>query len=116
MVKNASYYGYKVGDKFKYKDGVVNSQVLMFNDYEILTLIDDDGSEAPYFECRNKDRRSYENLELLKYFQEEDDPTITFEPYTVTINWKGISFTNSEVSTDEILECIKTLSKCVVNN
>ena len=114
MTKNASYYGYKVGDKFKYKDSVVNSQVLMFNDYEILTLLEDDDSEVPYFEGRNKDRRSYENLELLEQFhEEEDNPTITYEPHNVTINWKGINFTNSEVSSDEILDCIKILSKCV---
>lgn len=65
-VKNAEYYGYKVGDKFKYKGGVSdNERNERFIGSEILELIWDDNSLCPKFkdECGNE---RYECLDLLE--------------------------------------------------
>lgn len=69
-VKNAEYYGYKVGDKFKFKEYVSDDKRNeSFIGSEILELIRDDDSSCPKFkdECEMED---YEDLHLLEKIEE----------------------------------------------
>ena len=63
---NAQYYGYRVGDKFKYKSGVNLNEISgIFASGDTLILELDDDSIAPRF--RNQyGQNAYEYLELLE--------------------------------------------------
>ena len=81
MKKNAEYYGYKVGDKFRYRDGIVEldkTTVFRGSDESVLTLLEDDGSDCPYF--KNEDGvKGYEDLNLLVKIEEESTTEPTFK-------------------------------------
>lgn len=65
-VKNAEYYGYKVGNKFKFKEGVSDDERNEnFIESEILELIRDDFSSCPLFKDEHG-KEDYEDLHLLE--------------------------------------------------
>lgn len=66
--KNAEYYGYKVGDEFKYKSRS-ESMNYIFDINDVLILDNDDGTSCPRFVNQNG-FRGYESLRLLEKIEE----------------------------------------------
>lgn len=136
--KNTEYYGYKVGDKFKYKSDVDVNGTFSSSDTLILDL--DDHSIVPRF--RNQyGQNAYEYLELLEKIEDkpqESELDVTSEVTTcqhtaiqemllacfsdeisveismdaVKVNWQGLSFVaDKEASLEEIVKAVDLLSR-----
>lgn len=138
---NAQYYGYRVGDKFRYKPGVNLNEISdIFASGDTLILELDDDSIAPRF--RNQyGQNAYEYLELLEKIEDKPQegeqkatPEVTFCPSAaiqemllacfsddisveismdrVTVNWQGLSFVvDEEVSLEQIVKAVDLLSQ-----
>lgn len=79
--KNAEYYGYVVGDKFRYHDDAGEMNKTSFfrrSEGTVFTLLEDDSSDCPYFEDENG-VKAHEELTLLVKIEKESTTEPTFK-------------------------------------
>lgn len=102
--KNAEYYGYKVGDKFKYKSDVnVNDTSGTFSSGDTLILDLDDHSTIPRF--RNQYGQSaYECLELLEKIEDKPQSYADFVGKALTVKQGGYGFSGDYIGSSWVID------------
>lgn len=96
--KNAKYYGYKVGDRFKYKSQA-EDVTDVFNMGDVLILDEDDDTTCPRFENQNG-VKAYEELYLLEKLEEPKSVNYAdFVGSQLTVKLDGYGFCRDYIGT-----------------